>query len=111
MATSMKFSVLFKKVEGVWTGHCLELDIVAESSNFKEVQKEMGDLIMAQVDYAFSNDNLENLYNPAPPSVWIEYWKCEESHERKLKMRPAFSRGKFRPPAITANEALCGANN
>ena len=58
----MKFQVLIKKEEGLWVAHCMELDIVAANKNLASAKKEIGDLITAQVSYAFENDNVENLY-------------------------------------------------
>jgi len=68
--SGMTFNVLVSKEERVYVAHCLELDIVTTGTRIKDVKKEMGELIIAQVDYAFSNDNLENLFRPAPANVW-----------------------------------------
>ena len=70
---SMIFSVLVKKEGDTWVAHCLELDIVTTARSLDAAKAEMNDLIAAQVDYAFCNDNLENLYRPAPPEVWKKF--------------------------------------
>ena len=70
---SMIFSVLVKKEGDMWVAHCLELDIVTTARSLDAVKADMNDLIAAQVDYAFCNDNLENLYRPAPPEVWKKF--------------------------------------
>lgn len=62
--TALSFNILVKEEDGLYVAHCLELDIVATSEDIERVQKEMVDLIAAQVDYAFSNENLDNLYHP-----------------------------------------------
>jgi hypothetical protein len=50
------------------------MDIVATAESFKQVKKDIIDLIKAQIDYAFSHDNLEHLFHPAPKEVWEEFW-------------------------------------
>ena len=69
--TSMIFNILIKKEEDVFIAHCLELDIVTTSKYEKEVINDILDLVKAQVNYAFSNDNLVHLFHPAPPEVWV----------------------------------------
>jgi len=76
------FNVLIKKTGPEFVAHCLELDIVATASDLETVQSDMADLISAQVDYAFSNDNLDNLYHPAPADVWKAFFDC------RLRLRP-----------------------
>ena len=75
-STSMIFNVLIKKEGNLFLAHCLELDLVAAAKTFSRVKKEMRDIIETQVDYAFSNDNLDHLYKPAPSEVWREFYAC-----------------------------------
>lgn len=103
METSMRFNILAKKEGGLWIGHCLELDIVATSSTLSTLKKDIFDLIITQIDYAFSNDNLENLYRPAPAETWQEFYACKASVEKKVKMKSAFQNKSFVPPWIITN--------
>lgn len=103
---SMTFNILARKENDLWVAHCLELDIVATSNSLADLKKEMEDLIITQVDYAFSNNNLDNLYHPAPPEVWSLFYACKESIEKKIKMRPGFSGNSFVPPWIIANTCI-----
>ena len=103
---SMIFNVIIKKEDNLFIAHCLELDIVATGKIQKDVEKDMGELIVAQVDYAFSNDNLEHLYKPAPKEVWEDFYKCKGHKEKKhqLRTRPKKSARKaFVPPMITTS--------
>jgi predicted RNase H-like HicB family nuclease len=86
----MIFSVLEKEEDGMFIAHCLELDIVATGDTPREARKDMVALICAQVDYAFSNDNLAHLYHPAPKEVWKQFFACKEAEERKYKIRSSF---------------------
>lgn len=104
--TSMVFNILAKKTHDMWIAHCLELDIVATSNSLDTLEKDIKDLILTQVDYAFSNDNLANLYHPAPSNVWKEFYACRKSIEDKIKVKSAFQKRTsprlFVPPWIIA---------
>ena len=81
------FNVLMKKIGDEFVAHCLELDIVTTADNMGSVQSDMVDLISAQINYAFCNDNLENLYHPAPAEVWQEFFSCQTLMERRCEVR------------------------
>ena len=98
--TSITVNILVKKEADIWVGHCLELDIVTTANDIKALKKDMDDLIAAQIEYAFVNDNLGNLFRPAPKEVWEEFYKCKAQTEDKIlvdsKSKP------FVPPWIIA---------
>ncbi|MFP4668703.1 MAG: hypothetical protein ACLFMN_07895 [Desulfobacterales bacterium] len=105
---SLTVNVFIKKEEELWVGHCMELDIVATGSTPAEVKKDMEDLIVTQVAYAFSNDNLDHLFRPAPAEVWEEFYKCRQRVEDKLTIEsdsPGERRKgrSFVPPWVIAN--------
>jgi hypothetical protein len=106
MENSMIFNILAKKENDMWVAHCLELDIVTTAKSLSTLKKEIVDLIVTQVDYAFSNDNLNNLYHPASPDVWKAFYACKEQEEKKIKLKSAFRTTKnlqtFVPPWIIA---------
>jgi len=102
-AASFTVSVLFKK-EGVeWIGHCLELDIVQTGTNLRTLKADMKDLIIAQVFYAFKNDNLDYLFHPAPPEVWKEFFGCKKMDETKYKLNVPEKKTGVIPPWVIAN--------
>jgi len=103
MDNSMIFNVLIKKEGKEYVAHCLELDIVATASTLSQVKSDIKDLIITQVDYAFRNDNLANLYRPAPPEVWREFYDCKSSEGKKIRMKSGFKNNIFVPPWIIAN--------
>ena len=104
----MTFNVIIKEEEGLCVAHCLELDIVATGDTTEKAWGEMVDLIGIQVGYAFSNDNLENLYRPAPPEVWEEFYACQEkTDEKEIQVPLTLGRetkdtARFVPPWIIA---------
>jgi hypothetical protein len=102
--TSLTVNIVVKKEGSMWVGHCLELDIVSTSDSIESLKKDMKDLIVAQVEYAFSNDNLDHLFHPAPKEVWEEFYKCKAQTEDKIMVT---SKSKpFVPPWIIAKTCL-----
>jgi hypothetical protein len=89
---SIAVNILIKKDEGMFVAHCLELDVVAVAKSAEDAQREVISLVCAQVDYAFSNNNLDNLFHPAPPEVWAEFFACKEQRERKYKLESGFQK-------------------
>lgn len=106
---SITVNVLIKKEGDYFLAHCLELDIVATADSAEKVEKEIIDLIDAQIDYAFAHGNLENLYRPAPLEVWKEFDRCKEAKEMKSRVESRFkgdSLESFVPPWVVANMCM-----
>ena len=111
---SMSVNILIKKDDDIFVAHCLELDIVATGETFTQASKDIVALICAQIDYAFGNDNLENLYHPAPKEVWAEFYKCRERTEKRHLIDATFAEKEnggstFVPPWIITK--ICGDMN
>jgi hypothetical protein len=106
--SGMIFNVLIKEVDHEYIAHCLELDIVSTSKKLDQVKNDIIDLIITQVDYAFSNENLEFLYHPAPAGVWQEFYTCKKQIEKKINIQSAFSElsHRFVPPWIIARTCI-----
>lgn len=105
-------NILTKKEDGMFVAHCLELDIVAVADSLEAVQEEIVSLICAQLDYAFSNDNLDHLYHPAPPELWQEFYKCKEQVERRYEVISRFKKesiDRIVPPWLITN--TCRSDN
>jgi hypothetical protein len=88
---AMIFNILVKQEADLYVAHCLELDIVATGSTLRQVKDDMKGLISTQVDYAFAHNNLRNLYRPAPPKVWKEFFACKEQLEERHRVQSAFA--------------------
>ncbi len=110
---SMVFNILIKKKDEVFIAHCMELDIVAAGQAVEEAANDLIDLIITQLEYAFSNNNLDNLYRPAPPEVWREFYMCGHSlGEQKIELSLASKEASpqsFTPPWIIAK--MCEAQS
>jgi hypothetical protein len=94
---SMTFNVFIKEEDNLFVAHCLELDIVATANSLNQAKKDITSLIIAQIDYAFSNDNLEHLFHPAPQEVWAEFFSCKEKATSERHKTPSI------PPWIITN--------
>lgn len=96
---SITFNIFIKEEDDILVAHCLELDIVATADSVNQVKEDISSLIIAQIDYAFNNNNLEHLFHPAPQEVWSEFFsskekitkerhKIESSFEKKIPSIP-----------------------
>ena len=117
--SGMIFNVLIKEADNQYLAHCLELDIVTVSKTESRVKRDIIDLIKTQVEYAFSNDNLDYLYHPAPPELWQEFYECKKQIEKKkikiekkkVKIEPTLRKSPqhFVPPWIIASTCVSTA--
>lgn len=102
---SMTFNVFVKEEDGIHVAHCLELDIVATADSIKKVKRDIASLIIAQINYAFNNNNLENLFHPAPKEVWEEFFSIrEKAIKEKHRIKSSFKEAiPSIPPWIITN--------
>jgi hypothetical protein len=104
---ALTFNILIKREGQMCVAHCLELDIVATGNSMADAQKDIIDLILTQVEYAFSNDNLDYLYRPAPAEIWKEFYACRDSIQDRFSTQPEIKNApgaySFIPPWIIAN--------
>jgi hypothetical protein len=105
--SAVTFSILIKQTEEYgFVAHCLELDLVATADTLEAVKADILDVIVAQIQYAFSNDNLEYLYHSAPPDVWREFYECRNQETERYQVPGSEENEKiekFVPPWIIAN--------
>ena len=104
--SAVTFSILIRETEEGYVAHCLELDLVSTGDSLESVESDMFDLIVAQVRYAFANDNLDFLYHSAPQEVWREFYACPEqvTERREISKSEEGERlDRFVPPWIIAN--------
>ena len=102
--------------EKVWLAHCLELDIVATAPTFDDAKKDILSLMEAQISYAFSNDNVDNLFHSAPGSAWEEFYECLAGPEEIIPIQKYINENEdvpefvapFIPPSVIA-KTCCAA--
>ena len=94
-ALSLSFNVLVERQEdGSFVAHCAELDLVAEAGSEQEACAELLNVIDVQIRTCLENDNLENLYFPAPREVWQKLGRAQQRCERQKSHRSIPAKGK-----------------
>lgn len=114
MKTSITFNILIKKEEDYFIAHCLELDIVATADTVEEVKEDILSLMKAQIEYAFFNDNMDNLYHSAPQEVWNEFYSCTDGEMDESVIEVSKRKKDTRAlniPNIIATTCLPGASH
>jgi hypothetical protein len=78
------FNVLVKRLEDdIFLAHCVELDLVAVADSESHACDELLNLIGVQIRTCLNNDNLENLYFPAPLEIWRELGRVQQRCEQQ----------------------------
>lgn len=83
---SIKLNVLIYREGDNWIAHCLQMDIVAANTNVKTAEDDIIDLIKAQVTFALENDNLGNLFKPAPAEEWAKLENATKCGTKKIRI-------------------------
>jgi hypothetical protein len=98
---ALAFKILVKEEQSMVIAHCLELDLVATADTEDQAVKDIFDLIRAQVEYAFNNDNLDHLLHAAPVEIWEEFYKSKEPVIHRYEVTGTLTDpGAFIPPWI-----------
>ncbi len=69
---SFSVNVLLKKEDNLFIAHCLEFDIVAAAKTKQQAEKDLQDLVIAQIESAFADNDIQSLFHPAPQHFWEE---------------------------------------
>jgi hypothetical protein len=83
---SIKLNVLIYKEDGEWVAHCLQMDVIATSTDRSTVEDDIVDLIKAQVEYAIDHDNMSNIFKPAPMEEWEKLSHFQRCEVRKIEI-------------------------
>ena len=68
---------ILSREDGVWLAHCLEMDIVAEGTTFRQATQDLVDLCVFQIQTAIEHHDLASVFRPAPPEVWNDFYGRE----------------------------------
>jgi hypothetical protein len=89
-------NVLLYRADGMWTAHCLQLDLVECARTQEQAQSNVLDVIRAHIEYALEHDNMEHLFQPAPAEYWQLFLRSTPIGSRTVRLR---SKG-LRLPAV-----------
>lgn len=95
---SLRLNVLVEQqADGAYLAHCLELDLVAQAGSSREACEELLNVIDVQIRTCLQNDNLENLFFPAPKEVWEKLGRAQTRCKQETLHRVIPAEGmKFR---------------
>lgn len=80
--------LLYRETEG-WAAHCLQLDLVEIAASENEAFEAIVDVVRAHIEYAIENDNMENVFSPAPADVWKRFFGATLVGRREVPLRIA----------------------
>jgi predicted RNase H-like HicB family nuclease len=92
---SLRINVLVERqANGSYLAHCAELDLVAEGASVSEACAELLNVVDVQVRTCLQNDNLENLFFPAPKEVWEKLGRAQAGCSEQSLQRTIPAEGK-----------------
>ncbi|MFH1562609.1 MAG: hypothetical protein ABIF11_04215 [Nitrospirota bacterium] len=84
--------VLIEKEANLYTAHCLQFDLVADGKTKEEVKKNILDVIVEYISFAYRNNWERFVFKPAPQEYWEKLChsrpELPEQIERKIKGVP-----------------------
>ncbi len=97
MSPSIKLNIVIYKAGEEWVAHCLQMDIVASGKSAKAVEEDIVDLIKAQLRFAIDNDNVVNMFKPAPIEIWSMLKHAKRCDLRNIRLLAPHKK-EFVPP-------------
>ncbi|MGH7800127.1 MAG: hypothetical protein ACREOW_05785 [Thermodesulfobacteriota bacterium] len=100
----LHLDVVCYKEGNLFIAHCLQLDLVTAAKTTEQAFYDMENIIKTHIAYAIENDNLENLFKPAPLEIWRLFPKAtvlDDESPRRLKFP------KMPPNRIVEIQRLC----
>jgi hypothetical protein len=85
-------NVLLYREDGMWTAHCLQLDLVECARTLPGAQSSILDVIRAHIEHALEHDNMEHLFRPAPAEYWQLFLRSKPIGSRTVRLHPERSR-------------------
>lgn len=76
---SLHLNVLIERQSnGVFLAHCLELDLLAEGKTSEQAFEDLLNVVDVQIRTCVDNDNLDNLFFPAPKEAWNKLVRVQQ---------------------------------
>ncbi len=100
--------VLLYREDGQWVAHCLQLDLVESGDTSEEAEESLAGVIQHHIQWAWEDDDIEDLFHPAPPEVWKMFFAAEPQGFREIPLGVAADRMPA-PPAVKVQRATAHA--
>ena len=79
--------VLIEKENSLYTAHCLQFDLVADGKTKEEVKKNILDIIVEYVSFAYKNNWERFVFKPAPQEYWEKLCHSRPEPSERIKKR------------------------
>lgn len=96
--------ILCYKEEDYFVAHCLQMDLVTTAETIDEAFLDMKELIMTQIEFAAENNNMENIFKPAPREIWRRLANAEPVNDDQIE---TLKFPVLRPEQIYQVQRLC----
>lgn len=78
--------VLLYREDGQWVAHCLQLDLVEAGTTATEAEDALAGVIQHHIQWAIEDDDMENLFRPAPPETWKRFFTAKPDGFREIPL-------------------------
>ncbi len=86
---------LIYEEDGVVVAHALQFDIVSTGDSIQDAVNDLTEACQAQLEYAIKHKNMDNLFRPAPPDVWDNFFEAQRVRsQRKTQTAKPDAKGK-----------------
>lgn len=66
---TVQFDIVLYRRGPYWVGHCLQLDVLTSGTDPRAVEEDALRICVAQIQYAYQNDLLEDVLRPPNPHI------------------------------------------
>jgi len=78
--------VVFYKEDGDWIAHCLECDLIGHGATREAALECLTEAIVLQLEFSIEQDNIDNLFRPAPAEFFAKFATGKGSAVRNLQL-------------------------
>ncbi len=76
-APTVRLDILLFKEDGVWIGHCLQLDLVTSGETQDEAYERSTEVCYEHIKFAFAENRLEHLFVPQDPVLLRKMFEAQ----------------------------------
>jgi hypothetical protein len=87
--------VVYYQDDGDWIAHCLEFDLIGDGPTKMEAARQLEKAIATQFDCFLENDDIHNLFSPAPAEIQRLFAEAEDEPNATLTIERVDDRVDF----------------